>query len=399
MTGAGQPGGAIFRWHDAARLIDGAGRAFGPAGPCEGGVLADADAVAALRSAIGSPAFRIGATGAPSPRADRVPAGAPVLETLSGGTSGTPRRILRTQASWIASFDVNARLFGIGPGARVAVLGRLVHSLALYAAIEALHLGAEAHLLDRLRPDRQAEALALRDITHLYATPAQLRSLPATARPCPGLRHLIVGGAQLDPALKDRMALLFPSAVQREFYGASETSFLTVTDADTPRGSVGAAYPGVEIALDPDGAIWARSPYLALGYAGEPGGARWRDGWVCAGETGRMDGGYLFLSGRIGRAIRVAEQTLHPEEMETFLLSRPGVEEAAVLPRPDAARGLVLVAVIRGDPTAEAALLVDLRAAFGPMLSPRTIRWWQADWPQLPSGKTDLQAIERELRW
>ena len=47
----------------------------------------------------------------------------------------------------MASFRVNAG-FGIGPGARVAVLGRLVHSLSLYGAIEGLHLGAEVHLLE-----------------------------------------------------------------------------------------------------------------------------------------------------------------------------------------------------------------------------------------------------------
>ena len=45
---------------------------------------------------------------------------------------------------------------------RVAVLGRLVHSLALYGAVEAVHLGAELHLLDALRPDRQRAALAAR---------------------------------------------------------------------------------------------------------------------------------------------------------------------------------------------------------------------------------------------
>ena len=75
---------------------------------------------------------------------------------------------------------------GIGPGARIAVLGRLIHSLSLYGAIEGLHLGAEVHLLDSLRPDRQRKALALRRITHLYATPAQLRLLLGPDR-CPDL--------------------------------------------------------------------------------------------------------------------------------------------------------------------------------------------------------------------
>ena len=50
-----------------------------------------------------------------------------IYETLTSGSTGVPRRILRTQASWLASLAVNAQ-FGIGPRARVAVLGRLVQA-------------------------------------------------------------------------------------------------------------------------------------------------------------------------------------------------------------------------------------------------------------------------------
>ncbi|MFN3282057.1 MAG: AMP-binding protein [Tabrizicola sp.] len=351
------------------------------------------DSAAGLAAAIGHPAFRIGAPDAPPPD----PHDLPVLETLTSGSRGQPRRIRRTQASWTASFAVSAR-FGIGPGARVAVPGRLVHSLSLYAAVEGLHLGAEVHLLADLRPDRQRQALADRRITHLYATPAQLR-LILGAGALPDLRLILVGGAKLDSALRAGLAALAPGAEVREFYGAAETSFVTLADAATPEASVGRPYPGVELQLDADGTIWVQSPYLFLGYAGDCAGAsaaRWRDGWLSVGEVGRLEGGFLTLRGRAGRMVTVADQNVFPEEIEGFLLGLPGIARAAVLPVQDAARGQRLVAVVQGDRAQEAAILAALRAELGPTRAPKALVW-REDWPVLASGKTDLRRLEAEL--
>lgn len=424
-----------FRWHPAARLFDAAGGELRPAGPpppssgqCPephegegrhpvppaGAVFPDN--AAGLAAAIGHPAFRIGAPDEPPPDGHEVP----VLETLTSGSMGRPRRIRRTQGSWTASFAVNAG-FGIGPGARVAVPGRLVHSLSLYGAVEGLHLGAEVHLLADLRPDRQRQALADRRITHLYATPAQLRLIlgqAADTGALPDLRLILVGGSKLDGALRAGLRALAPGAEVREFYGAAETSFVTLAGAGTPEASVGRPYPGVELRLDADGTIWVQSPYLFLGYAGdcpgkagagaalspvvgEGGGggasaARWCEGWLSLGEVGRLEGGFLTLRGRAGRMVTVADQNVFPEEIEGFLLDLPGIVRAAVLALPDAARGHRLVAVLQGDRVQEAAILSALRAELGPTRAPRAVIW-REDWPVLASGKTDLRALEAEL--
>lgn len=379
-----------FRWHPEARLFDGAGR--------EVSHVAAGDPVAAdgpegLAGVIGLPAFRIGAVDTPPPLSGPVP----VFETLTSGSTGKPRRIYRTQGSWIASFAINGR-FGIGPGARVAVLGRLVHSLALYGAVEGLHLGAEVHLLESLRPDRQRQALAGRRITHLYATPAQLRLLVDGQGLCPDLRLVLVGGSKLDPALRRALGVMAPGAMIREFYGAAEASFVTIADEETPEASVGRVYAGVQISLDHAGQIWVKSPYLFIGYAEGDGSAKWRDGWLSVGEIGRMEDGFLTISGRAGRMVTVADQNVFPEEIETLMLSLPGVAKAAVLPVKDAKRGTVLVAMVEGDPSAEAAILAALRAELGPLKAPRVL-FWQANWPVLASGKTDLRALEARLAW
>lgn len=372
-----------FRLHPAARI-------FGPDGVrAVGGqaaaVIPPDPAGAALLAVLAKGAgFRIGAVDAPPPAAEG-------FETLTSGSTGAPRRIRRNVASWTASFAVNAGLFGIGPGARVAVLGSLVHSLSLYGALEGACLGAEVHLLAGLRPDRQAAALAARDVGVLYATPAQLRGLNA---PMPGLRLVLVGGSKLDGALRARFAALAPGADVREFYGAAEASFVTLADADTSAASVGRPYPGVELDIR-DGEVWVKSPYLFEGYASDPGSARWQGGWLTVGEMGRLENGFLYLDGRKGRMVTVADQNVFPEEIEALMETLPGVERAAVLAMPDAARGHVLHAVAMGDPGAEASVMAALRAALGPMKAPRSIRW-RADWPVTASGKTDLAALRGE---
>ena len=67
-------------------------------------------------------------------------------------------------------------------------------------------------------------------------------------------------------------------------------------------------------------------------------------------------------------------------------LDRPGLDR----------RGHVLVAVAQGDPAAGEATLRAARRRFGAGAAPRAIHW-RDDWPELPSGKTDLRALEADL--
>ena len=381
--------GERFRWHPAARIVTPDGSSLGPG--AEGDqVIPPRPAAEALQQALVATdaglSFRIGGDGPP-------PLSGPVFETLTSGSTGTPRRIRRSQDSWIASFAVNARLFGFGPGRRIGIPGQLVQSLALYGSLEALHLGAELHLLDGLRPDRQAKAIRDRAIDTLYASPAQLRLIAEAGIALPALRLVLCGGARLDPGTRALTAACAPGADLREFYGAAEASFITLADRKTPEGSVGRAYPGVELRLRDD-EIWVHSPYLFDGYASDPGPAVWQDGWLSIGERGRIEKGYLYLHGRAGRMVTVADQNVFPEAVETFLLTLPGVTRAAALARPDGKRGHVIEAFVTGGDAD--AMLSTCRSQLGPHAAPRRIHRI-ADWPLLPSGKTDLAALERAL--
>jgi len=327
----------------------------------------------------------------------------PTVFVETSGSTGAAKVIRRSQASWIASFAVNRDLFGLGATDCYATLGALGHSLALYATIEALHLGADLIALAGLTPRHQAQALAR--ATVLYATPSQLRLLLAGTAgvSLPGMRWVLVGGGALDPVLRAALARLFPGAALHEFFGASETSFVTLTDAETPPGSVGRAYPGVRIEVrdgsipvphGQPGEIWVASPYLFDGYdSGDSRDTR-RDGaFLSIGEMGLLDGtGNLVLKGRKTRMIRVAEHSVFPEDVERVLVTDAAVTLCAVIPEADALRGQHLVAVVQGDPACEGRLRALCRARLPAHAAPRRYVFLDT-LPLLAAGKPDLQAL------
>ncbi|UWR22818.1 AMP-binding protein [Sulfitobacter sp. S190] len=315
--------------------------------------------------------------------------------TLTGGTSGAPRQVLRTQASWIASFRANAAAFSYTSHDHIATLGRLSHSLTLYAALEALHLGLAYSALDGDKPAAQAAALRKSGVSVLYATPTQLRLLLADGPALPDLRLVLCGGGALDAPTREAMAKACPKAECLVFYGAAETSFITICDTTTPAASVGRAYDGVALDIR-DGIIWVRSPYVFERYltGTNPHTRRDADGWLSLGESGRLDAqGNLFLRGRAGRMITVADQNLFLDEIDRFLADKTDIPPCVAIAEDDSKRGarVSLVVESRADTALEAELRAECRTAFGAHAVPHRILFVDA-LPLLDSGKPDLTA-------
>ena len=329
------------------------------------------------------------------------------FQCLSSGSSGRPKRMRRSHASWTKSFRINAGLWGITRQDSYAVLGALSHSLALYSCLEGLYLGADLLLLSDLRPDRQAIQIEKKDASILYATPTQLRQLHTyAARPLPSLRKVIIGGASLDPATRNLAERLCPNAEILEFYGAAETSFISLSDSQTPAGSVGRAYPDVEISVrgfdgaplarNMQGELWVRSPYLFAGYCDNSApAASHTPEWISVGEVGQIDqAGFLFLTGRRSRMFTVADQNIFPEQIESWFQAR-GVDPVAVLQQRDPQLGNKAVLVTTGQHYSTDQLKALSRDL--PMhAKPRSFITVDS-WPRLASGKTDLQALAAQL--
>lgn len=372
-------GSRVFAWHSSSEIVL-------PTPAFEG-----------LRDLVRAGAsLRVGQAGA------KALEGAPgLLEVETSGSTGTPKIIRRTQASWLRNFEVNGQRFGLGRGDRVCVFGTLAHSLVLYGALEAAHHGARLIGLYGVRPDRQAVAMADHGASVLYITPTQLGLLCAHGSVVASVRVILVGGGALSAQVHESAKTLFPNARIVHFYGAAETSFITWGDADTPIGSVGRAYPGVEIALrdvaNGVGEIWVKSPYLFEGYVLGQSGDTSRDGeFLSVGEFGKLDdAGQLFVSGRRSRMVTIADINVFPEEVEAFLAQHVGAGQVVVLDQPDDKRGHHFVAVVAGQARASQDALLGLcRAGLVPIQVPKRI-YFAPEIPLLAAGKPDYDALRR----
>lgn len=311
----------------------------------------------------------------------------------SGSTGPMPKVIRRSFDSWRNSIAVNRRLFDYSNTDVFAVLGALSHSLTAYAVIEAAHM--RAGLVIGAGLGRQALRSALGTATILHVTPTQLRGVIPLG-PFNGLRLILVGGGALDTATRAALSEVAPNAHVVTYFGASEASFIALDDGTAPVGSVGRAYPEVQIEVrDPEngiGEIWLRSPYLFDGYAaGTDPDVRLSDGWLTIGEMGHMDSnGLLYVAGRKNRMFTSSDINIFPEAIEKWC-EKQGATAAAALPKPDPKRGAVPICFYTGGPAPD--VITAAAQAELPVPPKRFIQL--TDWPVLPAGKTDLATLAR----
>ncbi len=371
-----------------------------------------------------------------------LPAGT-FLVAITSGSSGHPRLVARTAASWTASFAPLAALAGLSAADRVLLTGRLSSTLHLFAAVHTLAIGATL-------TDRPADATAV------HAVPAVLESLLTDLPADAPLRTAVVAGSALTLRVEHRAAAR--GITLQEYYGAAELSFVAARIAPGPL----QPFPGVQLRIDPNGVLWARSPYLAIGYvpaasptspaltvppaspvrsaqpvtpilpaptvsyvqlampatpvapgapallvldagAALPTGAvdplrRDAAGFATVGdlaswiEPGDPSAG-LLIRGRGDAAITTGGHTVLAEDVESVLIELPGVVAAAVVGAPHERLGQLLTAVIELDTgVTGAAIRSAARAQLaGPSL-PR--RWLQTDGlPRTTGGKVARAAV------
>ena len=142
-----------------------------------------------------------------------------------------------------------------------------------------------------------------------------------------------------------------------EVYGQSEDTGPTSTNLPgaTRLGSVGKAWPGVEVKIADDGEILVKGRNVFMGYYKDPEATADTliDGWLHSGDLGEFDGdGYLWITGRKKDIIITAGgKNVAPKPLESGMKNHHLVSEAVVI----GDRRKFLSAVITVDEDAYAA--------------------------------------------
>ncbi|HEY4024963.1 MAG TPA: long-chain fatty acid--CoA ligase [Candidatus Dormibacteraeota bacterium] len=146
----------------------------------------------------------------------------------------------------------------------------------------------------------------------------------------------VTGAAPIDPAIIEFFQALGLSMT--EGWGMTElTCAATITSMDRVRnGTVGYAYPGIEVRLADDGEVLVRGPIVMRGYYRDPEKTAETldpDGWLHTGDIGKVDAdGYVTIIDRKKELIITAGgKNLSPTNIEHLLLQHPLIGQACAI--------------------------------------------------------------------
>jgi fatty-acyl-CoA synthase len=171
--------------------------------------------------------------------------------------------------------------------------------------------------------------------------------------------------------------------------------------ATTSIGVVGDA--GAPVPQGAVGELEVTGPTVALGYlASSASGVvtTFAGGGVRTGDLGFIDGGELFVVGRLGDAVKVRGRTLYAEDVESKLAAIPGVPPGRCVVVPGLAEGAhALIAIVEADagPWVGAAARVLTREA-GRDATIRIFAGARGSILRTSSGKPRRRVIWRALR-
>lgn len=331
---------------------------------------------------------------------------------FSSGTTGMPKGVRHTHASFAAAVRHWGEALGLGRTDRLQIATPPSHILGLLNITTVLDRGGFLRLhrrfdidtlLRHIESDRITVEMAVAPIALAIASHPNLESFDLSS-----LRYIMWCATPVTPSVAEtvtrRTGVPWLTA-----YGASELPVLACNDVVGARlDTVGRAPAGVRlrvVSLDTGeplpagetGEIQAQSDSVMAEYLPASDTAEaFADGWYRTGDVGHLDeDGYLRITDRAKEMIKVRGFQVAPAEVEGVLLGHPAVADCAVFGIPDPVDGEAVVAAVATRSEVDAA---ELLALVGDSLArykrPRDVIFVE-EIPRLPSGKV-LRRVLKE---
>ena len=353
----------------------------------------------------------------------------PGIIYFTSGTTGPPKMVLHTQASYGLGHRLTGELWlDLKPDDVHWCITDTGWAKAAWSCLFGpWQMGACVFAMDsrgKFDPVAALQTLARYPISTWCAPPTALRLMvreDLSQYRFPHLRHCVSAGEPLNPEVLATWKAATGLSIY-EGYGQTETvvlvgNFRSRGDEVRP-GAMGKPSPGFTLALLDDqlnelpagreGEVAVRvRPQRPLGLFREywrnpqENALRFQGDWYLTGDRATRDqDGYYWFVGRGDDVIKSASYRIGPFEVESALIEHPAVVEAAVVGKPDSIRGQIVKAfvVLRKDQRPSEELKHELqehsKRVTAPYKYPREIEFL----PELPktiSGKirrVDLRA-------
>lgn len=320
---------------------------------------------------------------------------------LTSGSHGEPRPVRLTHGNVAHAVRASRARLGNDAGDRWLLILPVFHVGGLSVLWRSAEAGGTVVVHDGFDAARVAGAMRRGEVTVVSLVPTMLhRVLQTDPGPYRGLRAVLVGGAPLSRALRERARDAGLPVVPT--YGMTETCSQVATavpgDPGGSEGTVGPPLDGIDIdivdgagrALPPGsvGEIVVTGPSVSPGYLGEPP----RDGPHHTGDLGRLDEARrLVVLGRSDDIIVTGGEKVLPAAVEAVLEAHPAVDRVVVVAVPDEEWGARVTAVVAATADVEpAALRAWARERLARHAVPK--RWLIVpELPLLANGKVDRE--------
>jgi len=276
----------------------------------------------------------------------------PALWLFSGGTTGRPKAVVQTHASYANSTECYAKgALGYHASDITLSVPKLYFGYAMGANLFfPFAVGATAILFsDPATPEALFTRIARHRPTILVNVPTMVNRMvshpEATRQDFSSLRFATSAGEALPVELYNRWRATFGVELL-DGLGTAEMwhIFLTNRPGAVRPGTIGQVVDGFEVRVCDDtgrdvpdgevGMLWVRGGSRAIGYwqQMEKTAQAFRGDWYVSGDLISRDGdGFFSYHGRADEMLKVSGKWLSPQEVEGCLLQHPAVREAAVV--------------------------------------------------------------------
>jgi 2,3-dihydroxybenzoate-AMP ligase len=344
----------------------------------------------------------------------------PCIFQLSGGTTGIPKLIPRTNTDYAYNSKVAASVCEVNADSVLLLVLPIAHNLPLACpGIQGFMFhGAKVVVHANTRPAEMFALIQKHRVTHLKVVPALLIRLindPSVADyDLSSLKLIQSGGQRMQPEVRAKTRALIPGVFVQENFGMSEGTlmFVRATDPEDVKletcGRPVCEDDEVKL-LDEDdrqvppgevGEFTVRGPYTLRGYFGVPEyNARQftTDGFYRSGDLMRQHpSGNYVVEGRKKDLFNRGGEKISAEEVENLILMHPAVQNVACVPMPDANMGEKMCAfvILRAGQSLQLKVLVDflLTKEIAKFKLPERLEVL-ADFPVSSFGKVSKKAL------
>lgn len=273
---------------------------------------------------------------------------------LSSGTTGMPKIIFRSEESWIKGFNYQSEIFNLNSESIGFIHGPLSFSANLNYLIHFIYMGATIITSEKKMIKSWIDIIEKEKVNSIFLVPSKYKMmLRRNNRVLSDVKSVISAGEKLDISIIKDMKNMFCNGKIVEYYGCSETSFISYNIfKDEFNYTKGILFPEV-IVKNEGHDLYVNSPYLAQGYKA----------YYKVNDKGYLKNDRLILLGRFDNVINKSGVKVNLLNIENELSKLSYLDQYIVFSRKDVIHGeeVYAVLILENKEIAKTKIIKDLK--------------------------------------